>query len=397
MALGLVLIVACTPAQISDPSPTVVRSGPAPTEAAAASVAASPRLTLTPAESASPAAVVRTELGGLLRSLTAGWTPTGETLIVSQPGGLDGTLLVAVTVDPAESRSVSLVAFGPSVGWDVRRDGSAFAIALSTTPTSSRVAVWEPRTGAARWATPDEPGVQHGMPVWSTDGRTIYYAALRAPEDLGFFRVGADGGQPARVKPPEDFGGEIKGLTPDGRGLIWSRYRAGGSTDVLDLVTGKNTSLRPDTASTPAAWRSAQPRALVITGNCCAGRRGTLVVWDDETGASRAIYGSELTPQEAVGMADWDPEAKRIVVIVYDTTISLDRAGPLVTMDEGGGSRATIAGTEGAGDVRWLRAGIVYLKGTDDAGAELWLVPPGGTPGRIFSGGYLGAWKVVSP
>ncbi|MGH2378368.1 MAG: hypothetical protein ACRDGT_07810, partial [Candidatus Limnocylindria bacterium] len=81
----------------------------------------------------------------------------------------------------------------------------------------------------------------------------------------------------------------------------------------------------------------------------------------------------------------------------YDTTISSEIARPLVTMNESAGERLTIEGTEGAGFVRWVRAGILYVTGTDTGGAELWLVRPGGAPESPFRGGYLGEWRVIGP
>jgi Tol biopolymer transport system component len=234
--------------------------------------------------------------------------------------------------------------------------------------------------------------------VWSADGRSIYYSALRPPADLGIFRIGAEGGGRVRIRTPEENGAELRGVTPDGRGLVWSRVRAGGSAEVLDLVTGENRGFDPTLTAIAAGWRASQPRALVIAGSCCVETgRGTLYVWDDAAGTRRAIYGTELTPQEGVGSADWDPEGKRIVASVYDTTISRNVAGPLVVMDENASQRMAIAGTEGASWVRWSGSGILYIKGTPTAGAELWLVQPGGAPGVVFRGGYLASWKLVSP
>lgn len=394
--LLLVLCTGCLPAELRAPEPTV-----APTVTATASPSPlvvpspGPSATLIPTPSPGPPL---TDLGGLLRSLSTGWEPAGETAILQQPGGLDGSILVAVPLYQGAPPTVQLVAFGQSAGWDVRSDGSVFAIALLTGPGSSRIAAWDPVSGASRWVTPDEPGVLQTTPVWSVNGRNLYYAALRGAEDLGIFRIGADGDARTRVRAPEGAGGQLQQLTPDGRGLVWARIQAGGSAEVLDLATGRNASFDPTLVAVAAGWRQAQPRALVISGNCCVeSGRGTLHLWDDQAGTRRAIYGTELTPQEGVGSADWDPEGKRIVVSVYDTTISRDISGPLVIMDENASGRTTVAGTEGAADVRWRRAGILYVRGTPTAGAELWLVQPGGTPGMVFSGGYLAAWKVITP
>lgn len=401
MRRGLILVAilslgACLPAELRAPEPTALPSltpTVSPTPLVVPSPA--PSATLIPTPSPGPPL---TDLGGLLRSLTTGWEPQGETAVLQQPGGLDGSILVAVPLDRSAPSGVPLLAFGQSAGWDVRPDGSAFAIALLTGLASSRIAAWDPATGGSRWVTSDEPGVLQTTPVWSADGRSIYYSALRSADDLGIFRVGADGGGRIRIRAPEQAGTQLQRLTPDGRGLVWARVQAGASAEVLDLATGRNSSFDPTVAAISAGWREAQPRALVIAGNCCVeSGRGTLYLWDDGAGTRRAIYGTELTPQEGVGSADWDVEGKRIVMSVYDTTISRDIAGPLVIMDENATGRTAIAGTEGATDVRWTSAGILYIKGTATAGAELWLVAPGGTPGVVFRGGYLASWKVVAP
>lgn len=396
-AAGILFIsAACLPAELRAPEPTVA---PSPTSTASPTPlvvpSPAPSVTLVPTPSPGPPL---TDLGGLLRSLTTGWEPKGETAVLQQPGGLDASILIAVPIDGSSPSGSQLLAFGQSAGWDVRPDGSGFAIALLTGPASSRIATWDPRTGISRWVTSDEPGVLQTTPVWSADGRSIYYSALRSAEDLGIFRIGAAGGGRVRIREPEGNGAELRGLTPDGRGLVWSRVQAGGSAEILDVVTGVNRAFDPTGDGELAGWRAQQPRALVITGNCCVqSGRGTLWVWDDVAGSRRAIYGSDLTPQEGVGSADWDPKGERIVVSVFDTTISRDVSGPLVIMDENASGRTAIAGSEGATGVRWMNAGILYIKGTPTAGAELWLTSPGGPPGMIFRGGYLASWKIVAP
>jgi len=391
----LVLTVGCAPEGVSAPSPTIGAPRPTPSLTGAPIPVPSVVPSATPPRATLPPL---TDLGGLFRSVATGWRATGETAIVQQPAGIDGTVLIAVPLEGRAPGGTPLVAFGSNVGWDVRRDGSAIAVGLIAEVGSSRIAIWDARTGAVRWVTPLDPGVLQTNPIWSADGNAIFYSALRAPDDLGIFRVSADGSRPTRIKPPEGNGAQLHGLTPDGRGLVWARIQAGGTTEVLDLATGRNTSFDAATASYPARWRSTRPRALVITGACCAGGgRGTLVLWDDQGGTSRALFGSQLTPQEAVVSADWDPTGTRIVAVVYDNTISRDVSGPLMTMSAEGGERSTVSGTSGARDVRWLRAGLVYSKGIA-TGEGLYIVPAnGGPPATIFEGDYLGIWKVIAP
>lgn len=383
--------VACLPAELRAPAPTFPPSPtatPSPTPFVVPSPAPSQILLPTP----SPLPTF-TDLEGTLRTLAVGWAPKGETVIVQQPAGLDGAVLTAVPLD-AGQQPVPLLAFAAGADWDVRPSGSAIAISLARGLGTTRIAIWDARTGSTRWVTPDEPGVLQGSPVWSADGGFIFYSAIRPPDDLGIFRVTASGGAPSRIRAPEGFGGRLEGLTPDGRGLVWARNQAGSSTEVLDLRTGRNSGY-PGGNSSGARWRSQQPRALLVVGNCCVGHRGTLVVWDDVTGEQRMIYGSELTPQEAVGSADWDPDGTRIVVSVFDTTTNSTMA--LTTMDEFGRARTPLAGTEGAVDVRWLDSGIVYFKVTEAGDGDMILLPPGGAPRAFFPVVYPGAWRVVAP
>jgi WD40 repeat protein len=314
-------------------------------------------------------------------------------VILQQVAGVDGAVLTAVPLQGSE-QPVSLLAFAAGADWDVRPNGSAIAIALGRGLGTTRIATWDARTGATRWVTPDEPGVLHGSPIWSADGRSIFFSAIRPPDDLGIFRVSASGGTPSRIRAPEGFGGRLEGLTPDGRGLVWGRNQAGSSTEVFDLASGRDRSY-PEGNSSGVRWRSQQPRALLVVGRCCVGNRGTLVVWDDLTGEQRKIYGSELTPQEAVGSADWEPDGTRIVVSVFDTTTNSTMA--LVTMDEFGRARSPLPGTEGAVDVRWLDSGIVYFKLTEAGDGDMILLPPGGGPQALLHVVYPSAWKVVAP
>lgn len=394
--LALLVITACAPAPPVVPAPAGATATASPTPPP--TVVVNPP-TAPPSGSPTATALAIPQLDGLIRSLTPSWRPTGEAVVLQVPGGIDGSLVMAMGLDG--SPSIPLLAFGPSEGWDIRRDGSAIAISLLTGPSSARIAVWESGTGRARWVSPAESGVLHRSPVWSPDGGAVYYSALQPPDDRGIFRVGASGGSATRVRAPEANGAEILGFTPDGRGLVWSRVQAGGSVEVLDLSSGRNTSFDPTITASARSWRAARPRALVITGGCCAGQigKGTLTVWDDVAGTARPIFGTDLSANDGVRDADWDPAGTRLVAIVHDLAVpSSEIAGALTLMDEHGRERSSLPGTEGAVAVEWGHSGILYVKASvETMTADLFLAQPsGGAPVRIFSGGYIGKWEVVA-
>ena len=89
--------------------------------------------------------------------------------------------------------------------------------------------------GKARRLTEDDP--EDSQPVWSADGRFIYFTSTREGT-LALWRVPADGGQPVRVT--DGTGAErFASLSRDGRRLAFvSRIRNGGLV-LGDLRTGK--------------------------------------------------------------------------------------------------------------------------------------------------------------
>src|SRR5207302_64307 len=184
----------------------------------------------------------------------------GDRGVITRAGLLIAALAVACTAPGAVSPSRSVDA--------------AATPTIPLAPSSVPVARWDMTAGAVRWITADEPRVRHESPVWSADGTAIYYAAHSSTStsytDLGIFKIGLDGSANKRVHGPDGNGGMPVRLTPDGTGLVWVRARAGGGTAVVDLETGASREFDPTSGSYPEAWRSARPRALVISGGCCA-------------------------------------------------------------------------------------------------------------------------------
>jgi len=365
------LIVGCTPLPAARPSGSV---------AAVAALSASPAVNVTPAAS--------DDLAARLRPLVASWSPQGTTLLVSVRGadGVSATVR-AVPVDEGAA-SIPLVAISRTTGTAWRADGGALAAGVETGANSSRVASWDLKTGSVRWVTADEPGIRHESPVWSADGASIYYAAHASSQtsytDLGIFRVRLDGSGTTRIHPPDGNGGMLIGLTPDGERLVWGRIRAGGGVAVLDLATDTNRDFDVTSGSYPGAWRAARPRALVISGGCCAGKPGgTLVLWDDIDGSTRVVGGIDKTSKLTAGAAAWDPTGTRIAVQVFDVS-GLTYAASISVMDADGTHRATLSTTEGAGTLFWLKEGIVFTRAF---GTAIVLISPNGEGARTLLDG----------
>jgi len=366
-----------------------------PTATARASSSPSPILSPSP----SPSPTSRGDLPGLLRPLTATWRPTVTSLLLARPAGSAGTTIFAVPVvgptpSPGPSTSprtspspltaaspIPLVSFGATGGWQARPDASVLAVSLETAEGTARVATWNLRTGAMQWVTEDEPGVRHSTPVWSADGSLIYYAATRGPVDLGIFRIRGDGTAKTllRAADARAAGTALVSLTPDGAGIVWGYIRAGGSTDVYDLQTGRDRAFDDDTSATPLAWRPTRPRALVAVGGGGAGLAGgSLVLWDDLAATSRVLIPAQAAAPSGVLAADWDPTGTRIVAAVTDRTNGAETSS-LLTFDAAGATRAALPGTDGANTVLWLRAGIVYGRATAARGTEILLISPSGS------------------
>lgn len=360
------------------------------------SASPSPSDTAIPARSSSPISTAvlagSADLASRLRPLVTSWSPQGTNLLVSVRGN-DGVSVVVHAVPLDEGAAATpLVAISRTTGTAWRSDGGALAAGVETGANSSRIAAWDLKTGAVRWITADEPGVRHESPVWSADGTSIYYAAHASTQtsyaDLGFFRVELDGSGTTRIHGPDENGGMLIGLTPDGERLVWVRIRAGGGVGVLDLETGTNRDFDVNSGSYPEAWRAARPRALVISGGCCAGKPGgTLVLWDELDGSSRVVAGIDKMSKVTAGSAAWDPTGTRIAAQLFDVS-NLDYTASIVTMEADGANRTTVPGTAGAGAVLWLREGIVFSRTN---GTELVLVSPNGDGPRVL---YRGAERV---
>jgi hypothetical protein len=248
-------------------------------------------------------------------------------------------------------------------------------VVIGVGPGTGRLALWDVRSGEARWLTAADAG--GGSPVWSRDGTSIYYASTGDDGRYAIFQIGADGSGRKQLFTHERLG-QLEGLTPDGKGLVWSRGQAGGSVDIFDLATGVNRHL--DDNARVASWRVAQPRLLLSVGGCCAGGpSASLVAWDDVAMTSRGVAAVGPNGDPAWGTAAWEQSGTRIAAVRYSRT--LPREGDLVILDPGTGATQPIASTLGVRQVFWLPEGILFsVPRRPQPGSELMLLPSGGGP-----------------
>jgi hypothetical protein len=223
--------------------------------------------------------------------------------------------------------------------------------------------------------TADEPGRSDLTPVWSKDGTSIYY--LSTGDDgktFGFVQIGADGSGKKQLRAAEERTASLDGLTPDGNGLVWTSYGAGGTVEIFDIASGVSRHL--ENVARVASWRARQPRALLRVGGCCAGRPGgDLVLWDDVAMTSQVVAARGQFGEPAWGSGEWDPTGTRIAAMMFDNTSPYESS--LVIIDPVSGASQPIAGTLGAGFVLWLAEGIVFSR-QRQPGFELMLLPDGG-------------------
>jgi len=360
-------------------------SSSGPTAATAAALSPTPTAT-TP--SAAPSAAIAsptarvlpsgiTDLSLVFKPLASGWRPTGTTLIVARAMVSGDITLVAVPLDArgAAGAPVPIVSFVPDT-WALRPDGGALALSVWT-GRGGRIAIWDVRSGASRWLTPDEPGTSTFAPLWSGDGTSIFYASSSDEgRTASLVQIGADGSAKKQIRGAERSSGP-QGLTPDGKGLIWDAGGAGGTVEILDLATGASRHLENN--ARVQSWRAQQPRALLSVGGCCAGRPGgELVLWDDVAMTSSVAAPRGPAGDPAWGIAAWDPAGIRIAAVRFDSASPYE--GSLVVVDTSRGGLSTpIADTKGAANVLWLPLGIVFTRPLR-IGVEVMLLPGGAGP-----------------
>lgn len=388
-------LIVMTSAACTTPTATVATTTPSAT-AAPQSASATPRASTSPA--LTPAVSLPTppppivDLAQVFRPMTAGWRPSGPTLMVVSTEDFAATL-VALPIGPAglAGAATPLVRFLGA--WDLSSDGRALAVAVGT-DRGLRIATIDLGTMTSRWVTPAAPGSGVSAPVWSKDRAAIYMSTVgSAPPDFrgSVGRIAADTGAVTTIATLDRFGG-LDGVTPDGGGLVWSRIQAGGSVDILDVATGVSRHLE-DVARLTSV-RARQPRMLLTVGGCCAGRPGgALVLWNDVAMTSQRI--AEVRGGTAWGIAVWDPSGTRIAAVRFDDADPYQ--GSTVVLDPDSGAATTLAGGQGGRPLVWIDEGIVLAR-QNGVQTDLTLLPSGGgSPATLFSGPNINRIVLVRP
>jgi hypothetical protein len=374
IAVALSVVVICACSSSGPPAATSAASSPTPAATAAASTATPTAAIASPSPTVSPPPTI-TDPTQVFKPLASGWRPTGTTLVVARAMVSGDITLVAVPLGVrGDGAPIPIVSFAPA-WWSLRSDGGALAVSVSTGQVG-RIAVWDVRSGAARWLTSDEPGASAGGPMWSADGASIFYVGSRPDGKTAIFQIGADGSGKRQIPGSDGFAESIQRLTPDGGGLVWSRGQAGGSVEVFDIATGINRHLENNARA--QSWRSRQPRALLEVGGCCAGRPGgELVAWDDVALTSRVVAARGPSGDPAWGVATWDPDGRRVAAVRFDSASPYE--GTLVVIDTETGALREIPETRGAANVLWTSEGIVFTRPLR-IGLEVMLLPGGAGP-----------------
>lgn len=336
-----------------------------------------------------------------VRPLVLAWRPKDTTAIVEKRTAA-GSRLTAVPLDGTSA--TPLVDLPPGSDWAMRLDGTAIAATVPVRDgafTRMRVAALNLQTGVLAWVTPDDAFATQLSPLWSNDGSVVYYtrASYDGAIDLGVYRVRVDGSNLTQLRAGSNDGAiRVRGITPDGLGLVLDRSVVSGYVDVLDLNTRAIRSFQTPQSLTGArasanvwSWRPQRPRALVGFGGPAGGPR--VYVWDD---LAPPASPSPLLPSSEVFGADWDATATRIVAAV-----AVPNSGTrLVTMSASGQDQQTLAGTDGASSPYWLRGGVVYLYAPGfSTPTEVRLAQPTGasSPKTLFRDSDLVRLTYVSP
>jgi Tol biopolymer transport system component len=205
--------------------------------------------------------LVRPEEGGtgdgLLREPT--WLPNGQDLLfVGGPidTGTPTAGLYQVHADGSDVRSIVAPKVPGPTQSSLSPDGSRVAFAVGTSDRSELHVV--DIASAVDVAVAFDGALDDRRPQWSPDGRTLLFERYRG----GTYQLAvgsADGGPVTLIGPeqPANSGGSHARFTPDGSRVL-AFYESDGSSWVLDPVSGAGTQLSIDIDS-PLSWQGTTP------------------------------------------------------------------------------------------------------------------------------------------
>jgi Tol biopolymer transport system component len=208
------------------------------------------------------------------------WSPDGRTIAYV---AADSIFLKATGAAPrflATSTSVTGCRWSPDGTRLVCAAGNAYFImvgALFGNLAPSWIELFDARSGAKTVMT-DSAGINHS-PVWSPDGRFIYFVSDReGPTDI--YRLRADGGRTAPDRLTVGLGVQSLSLSADGRRLAYNVYRTVGNVWSLPFVR-RPMSLREATQVT---------RGNQSVENTSVSADGKLLYYDSDLSGTSQLY-----------------------------------------------------------------------------------------------------------
>ncbi len=311
------------------------------------------------------------------------------------PLGGGSVLLVADARDPAISPDARQIAF---VRPDASGTGRVMVAPLADVSRAQTLVAapdrireseedpaWSPRgqlicysSYRSLWVVPSSGGAGRRLtedrevyiePVWSADGRWIYFSSLRGGA-WALYQVSADGGVPARLT--KGAGAERHPtLSRDGARLAFSNFDEDSDIVIHDLRSGreeKTGSTREE--SSPALSRDG--RLLVYARS--AGRRPGTELWVQPLSDGRTSGTPyRLSDQPgAVSQPSFSPDGRWVV---YQRVLDANR--DIWTIPAGGGEPVRIT-DDPADDLYpvWSPNGdSVAFASTRDGGVHIWVVP----------------------
>jgi Tol biopolymer transport system component len=149
--------------------------------------------------------------------------------------------------------------------------------------------------GALRQLTFDSP--ENQQPVWSPDGKWIYYCSLRSG-DREIWRIPTQGGEATRVT---RHGGFDVAFSPDGRWLYYSRLRAPSAPIWRMAVDGGDEKMLIESAIGGHVF--ATGRRLYFARNLLDPHKCQIQVYDLSTGQTKALATTDRTVRDRMAVS----------------------------------------------------------------------------------------------
>ena len=125
---------------------------------------------------------------------------------------------------------------------DLSPDGSRLVVASADAPDASPLWIFDVARGSSARFAPEVPDAR--APLWSRDGRHVYYTAVE-PKGVRVFERLADGVAGGRELAADALLNVLYDVAPDGRSLVLDRWGENGLGDLFVLPLEGDRRLRP--------------------------------------------------------------------------------------------------------------------------------------------------------